>query len=259
MVASIASADMAIVVADTASLGDLRQALANNCFIVHRLDEHFEDNEQGFRKEKHDRIRELNKLAHVTVFQSEFVRQNVLPHLRCERHTTILNGGDEKSFRPAKQAGHFIGHVSWGVGDKKRLDLVEDAIRRFPHERFLLVGNHAQSPFPFKKYSNVTLLGRLPLFLMPFVYRRMKALYFPSENDPCPNTVVEALLSGVPVAYNGKGGARELVGGCGLPIEQVEELLQNLPVFRSRCFNRPDLYFSEMAKKYLALFPGGTC
>ena len=42
-------------------------------------------------------------------------------------------------------------------------------------------------------------------------------------NDPCPNTVLEALASGLPVLYSASGGVPELVGadagvGLALPV-----------------------------------------
>jgi glycosyltransferase involved in cell wall biosynthesis len=79
----------------------------------------------------------------------------------------------------------------------------------------------------------------------------MKCLYFPSERDPCPNTVVEAILSGIPVCYNAYGGTKEVVKDCGLPLEQFDELLDKLPLFHEKCSNRKDLFFDGVAEKYL--------
>jgi glycosyltransferase involved in cell wall biosynthesis len=44
------------------------------------------------------------------------------------------------------------------------------------------------------------------------------------HNDPCPNAVLEALATGLPVLYSSSGGVPELVGddaGVGLPVEQT--------------------------------------
>jgi glycosyltransferase involved in cell wall biosynthesis len=39
-----------------------------------------------------------------------------------------------------------------------------------------------------------------------------------AQNDPCPNVVLEALASGLPILYSDSGGTPELVGDCGLPV-----------------------------------------
>jgi glycosyltransferase involved in cell wall biosynthesis len=83
----------------------------------------------------------------------------------------------------------------------------------------------------------------------------MKCLYFPSENDPCPNTVVEAMLSGVPVCHNPKGGTVELVKDCGAPLDEFDDMLSKLDVLRRRCLMRTDLSFADTARKYIALCP----
>lgn len=249
----ITHADLAIIIADHAQEEALREARKQGVFIIHRLDEHFEPDEDAYRRQKHSHIQRLNQHCDVTVFQSEFVKQNVLPHLHSKRHAVILNGGDPACFRPAEEPGALIGHVTWGVGDKKRLDLLEKAIREHPNEHFLLVGNHAKSKIDFRRFPNVRLVGRTWRWMMPWLYRKMKALYFPSENDPCPNTAIEAILSGVPVIYNPLGGTQEVVRDCGLPLEQSEDLLRQIDSFRERCRQRRDLHFDQVALKYFAL------
>lgn len=54
----------------------------------------------------------------------------------------------------------------------------------------------------------------------PQVYRAADAYVMTKHNDPCPNTVIEALASGLPVVYSDSGGTPELVGasaGIALP------------------------------------------
>ncbi len=249
-------AKRAIVISHLADEAEVARAKAAGCSIIHRIDEDFDwGKDDPYRREKHDKIRRLNRLADVTVFQSRFVEENLLETLKPARHTVILNGADRAVFRPARRPGDWIGHVTWSTADKKRLDLLYGCIESHPERRFLLVGRHAESPIPFGRLPNVRMVGRAFRFMMPYHYRRMAVLYFPSQDDPCPNTAAEAVLSGVPVCYNERGGTRELVRDCGLPLERFDELLAALPLYRERCLQREDLDFSQAADRYLALRP----
>lgn len=250
---NILVASKAIIVAHKVNYFMLWLAKKKGCYIIHRLDEHFQENETGDRKKKHDLIIRINRLADVTVFQSEFVKNNVEPILKARKWTVIRNGSDPSIFADRGGERKYVGHVTNSVGDKKRLDLLEQAIVSYPDEMFLLVGNHAKSHIEFKKYPNVILNDLVQKYELSQFYQKMKCLYFPSENDPCPNTAVEAILSGVPVCYNELGGTVELVKNCGLPLREFDTLLQRCDFFRKNCANRQDLYFDTVAEKYLSL------
>jgi glycosyltransferase involved in cell wall biosynthesis len=60
----------------------------------------------------------------------------------------------------------------------------------------------------------------------PAIYQSADAYLMTKHNDPCPNAVLEALATGLPVLYSASGGVPELVGddaGVGLPVEQTFE------------------------------------
>lgn len=249
-VRNILCADKAIIIADKADIDNVQKAKNKGCFVIHRLDEYFEQVESEYRRRKHQKIIELNILADVTVYQSNFVFNNVHSYLKTNRYEIILNGADPELFYPAPESGEYIGHVSWGVDTKKRLDLLYKFIRKNPDQKFLLIGRHKESSYNFNM-SNVILKGVVKRKKLPRYYRMMKMLYFPSENDPCPNTVIEAILSGVPICYNPAGGTIELVKNCGEPLDNVKVLLEDLADYRSRCSARKDLYFDQVFERYL--------
>lgn len=249
----ILEAQKAIIIADKGDCHTLRRAKEKGVFIIHRLDEYFVEGETGFRREKHQRIIELNRFADITVYQSDFVFSNVHPYLKAHNYTVIRNGADPEFFYPADREGKQIGHVSWSIGESKRFDLLYSFIESHPQEQFLLVGNHKKSAYDFRKFKNVTLCGAADRNRMRSYYQKMKMLYLPSENDPCPNTAIEAILCGVPVCFNARAGTKEVVGDCGLPLEDSDALLKGLPLFRSRCLSRQDLHFGNVARAYLSL------
>ncbi len=67
--------------------------------------------------------------------------------------------------------------------------------------------------------DRVTLAGAYRQADAPSVYRKADIYVMTKHNDPCPNTVLEAMASGLPVIYSATGGVPELVGeeaGIGL-------------------------------------------
>jgi glycosyltransferase involved in cell wall biosynthesis len=50
------------------------------------------------------------------------------------------------------------------------------------------------------------------------LYRRGDVLLHTKYNDPCPTVVLEAMASGLPVAYSESGGTPELVGDAGVGV-----------------------------------------
>lgn len=53
----------------------------------------------------------------------------------------------------------------------------------------------------------------------PAIYQAADAYVMTKHNDPCPNTVLEALAAGLPVLYSDSGGVPELVGtDAGIPL-----------------------------------------
>jgi glycosyltransferase involved in cell wall biosynthesis len=247
-------ADKLLLIADKADIRAIEKAKSKGCFIIHRLDEHVESEEDDYRMRKHSYIKELNSFADVTVYQSNFVFENMHPFLNHpDKYKIILNGTDPDKFYPCEVPGEYIGHITWGVGDKKRLDIVYETIRENPDEHFLLVGNHSKSKYDFEGLPNVKYAGTVKRQKILSLLHKMKFLFFPSENDPCPNTVVESILSGVPVCFNPMGGTKEIVKDCGLPIDDFRTMISDYPSFRQKCLYRNDLKFDAVARKYLSL------
>jgi glycosyltransferase involved in cell wall biosynthesis len=254
IVSRIELSDRAIIIANHGDLQELKRAKEKGVYIIHRIDEYFEKNEDAYRTEKHNKMFQINKYADMTVFQSEFTYQNAYPFFKPEKYRIILNGGNQKKFHPlpGDKTGQYIGHITWGIGKKQRLDILFEKAKESLDETFLLVGRHQESEFDFN-LRNVKLLGRKSRNRLPRLMRKMKILFYPSQNDPCPNTAIEAILSGVPVCYNTPGGTSEVVKDCGVPLSGYQDLVDNFDSYRRRCLERTDLYFDKVAEKYLSL------
>ena len=60
----------------------------------------------------------------------------------------------------------------------------------------------------------VTYVGPYTQGQAPGIYQAADAYVMTKHNDPCPNTVLEALACGLPVLYSNTGGVPELVGNA---------------------------------------------
>ena len=70
--------------------------------------------------------------------------------------------------------------------------------------------------------ERVRLKGTYTQEQAPMIYQAADAYIMTKHNDPCPNTVLEALACGLPVLYSDTGGVRELVGDAGIGLECLQ-------------------------------------
>ena len=201
----------AIVISNKVNRLSLKIAKARGCFILHRLDEDFKSIVNLTKK--HKQIIDINKYADITVYQSQFVKNSIQQHLKSKDWEIIINGANPEVFPYHDNNGQYVGHITNSIGWKKRLDILDQTITNYPNEKFLLIGNHSKHYNDFSRHQNVKMMGSISKPLLSQYHKQMKCLYFPSERDPCPNTVVEAIKSGVPVCYNSNGGTKEIVKG----------------------------------------------
>jgi glycosyltransferase involved in cell wall biosynthesis len=84
--------------------------------------------------------------------------------------------------------------------------------------------------------KKVNLKGVLSINDMKTVYKTAHYFIHPAVNDPCPNVVFEAILSGLPVLYsNGVGSSMEIVKGNGMSLDE-----DNIPGTVDKCIKDYD-------------------
>ncbi len=259
-----APADVLLVFAHHGTERLLARHRRRGARILHRLDERIDPGESAARQEKHRRIARLNACADMTIFQSEFVRGNVGPICRAPYFRVIHNGVDPRVFAPVGPCVPLAGapavlHVSWSVGDSKRLDRVSDLLAAgSPGLRLYCAGRHAESGLPWLGDPRVTVLGPKPRDEVAALMRGAHFLFFPSEFEPCPNTPIEAMACGLPSLYHPSGGTREVLGDAGLPMgsslaSDITRLLGTREALRHRALQRAPEFFAESAAaKYVA-------
>lgn len=210
--------------------------------IIHRLD--------GIaalygRADNSDEIQiKINKMTDFTIFQSEFCRKSFASYGVCPQKSMVIhNGVDDKVYypdrserKPTKTLKALA--VSWSNNPKKGFSTLVE-IAAISDIEVTFIGNWCNS-IPQR---NVKVIGTKTSSEIAEIMRESDILIHPAENDPCPNVVLEALASGLPVLYRDSGGTAELSKGYGVPI-RANDLKGSLNEIRER--------YSELREKILA-------
>ncbi len=200
--------------------------------------------------------------------------------VRAKQSVIIHNGSSQQLLRQAKPYKHTYDKVFVCCADwrpNKRLRSIVHSFIRLANENaniglFVMGKPDYFFRHPCIKYFSV--VGSETLFS---VYKSADYMCHICHIDACPNSVVETLLSGLPVLCNNIGGTPELVGGDGIilpldkpfdfkPIRNMEVvgpdsvdgniLYRGMSDMMSREWkvDRPDLDISQSTKKYYEFF-----
>jgi len=175
--------------------------------------------------------RALEGAQHV-LYQSAFCKRSADVYLGEPRGAweILPNAVDVERFSPAP-AGPADGPVLLLGGDQTQPYRLELALRTLaallpahPGAQLIVAGRTVSDPGPLISKlglaGRVVLVGRYSQADAPALYRRAHLLLHTKVNDPCPNVVLEAMASGLPVVYPASGGTVELVAdeaGVGVP------------------------------------------
>lgn len=159
------------------------------------------------------------------IFQANFSKSLISAHYSFPEkpYAIIPNGVDLQKFTPngpnlRSQLGLtpndlvFLTSAKWR--SHKRLDATLAAFDQFcssfgGNAHLLVLGELDIVPTSIS--TNVKLIGHIEPTELPLWYRSANICLFFSWLDNCPNTVVEALASGLPVLVTNQGGTRELI------------------------------------------------
>lgn len=167
------------------------------------------------------RQREVNRLADLTIFQSEYARRCTREEYPIIEHDgpVIHNPVDTQLFSPDGGRAVFpesvlVACVSWSTNPFKGADSLYQVAHEHPSIGFILCGRYVDAP----ALPNVHRQGVLGREELARTLRACHALLTFSQNEACPNHVLEALASGLPVLYHDSGAMAEIIGDCGLPV-----------------------------------------
>lgn len=228
------------------------------CRILHRVDGPLAAY-RGFDDGTDRKIAAWNQeFAQGTVMQSEYsLRAHQAMNLGFREPIVIPNAVDPEIFHPPKGRANLEGRklrvisASWSDNRNKGADVYEwlDRNLDFSRVEYTFVGRMTSELKNIRMVSPV-----LPQELADLL-RENDVYLTASRNDPCSNSLAEALGCGLPAVYLKSGGHPELVGEAGLGFDTEEEIPELLNImeqaineFRSK-ISVPDM--KEIAGRYL--------
>ncbi|MEM0966819.1 MAG: glycosyltransferase [Verrucomicrobiota bacterium] len=204
-----------------------RRLVKREVRVVHRVDGPLQTY-RGFDDGTDSVISRLNRdFAKETIFQSEFSRlENRRLGLIEGNGPVITNAADRGIFlprsgeAPSSSRPLRVVAASWSDNPNKGLDVFRwlDANLDQSRFEFTFVGR-AQMKFENSKHVPPVSSVELARYL-----READVFLTASKDDPCSNSVVEALTVGLPCVYRRSGGHPELIGGAGIGFDFPEEI-----------------------------------
>jgi L-malate glycosyltransferase len=147
-----------------------------------------------------------------------------------EKVVIIPNGLDVEAFRPSPPCPRrrrviVVSNLRPEKGHDVLVDAAVDILRRFPNAHFDLVGAGPELPSIRARLLHHGIAGAFSLLGqredVPALLARADIAVLPSRTESLPNSVLEAMASGLPVVASAVGGVPELIAdgrtGCLVP------------------------------------------
>jgi len=202
------------------------------------------------------------KCANATVFQSEWshIANSRMGMKVTEPFCVIGNAPDPSIFNCdyEKKSGDKFRLIasSWSDNIRKGFRYYKYLDNNLDFSKYQL-SFAGRSPFRFK---NIVMLGALNTEQVAENLKNHDAYLTASENDPCSNSLIEAMTCGLPAIALESGGHPELVGDSGLLFKNAEDLLDKLEIMRYNISEyRSNIEVKsilEISNDYISFFEG---
>jgi len=200
------------------------------------------------------------KFADKTIFQSQYsLRKHLELGMEFKNPVVIMNAADPEIFHSQGRslfsrnqkvrliASSWSDNINKGALDYQWLDEHLD----WDRYEMTFVG---RSPITFK---NIQMLPAVDSYRMAELFRSHDVYITASKNDPCSNSLIEAMTCGLPAIYLKSGGHPEIVQQAGVGFDSVEEIPEALEqvsgqyeAFQSRIL-LPSM--QEVSERYLEI------
>lgn len=198
-----------------------------SALYVHRVDgpiDVYRGRDDGVDKNIHA----INlKFSDKTIFQSQYsLEKHRLLGMEFKSPTIILNAADPEIFYSrgrvefSRNRKTRLIASSWSDNLNKGAPVYQWLDEHLDWDRFEMtfVG---RSPVTFK---NIRMLSAVDSYRMAELFREHDVYITASKNDPCSNSLIEALTCGLPAIYLQSGGHPEIVKQAGAGFEAAEQI-----------------------------------
>lgn len=167
------------------------------------------------------------KIADKTIFQSRYSLEKHLElGMEFKNPFVIMNAADPRIFRGQGRAEFSRDRKtrlivsSWSDNVNKGAMVYQWLDEHLDWERFEMtfVG---RSPVIFR---NIRMIPAVDSYRMAELFREHDIYITASRNDPCSNSLIEALTCGLPAIYLQSGGHSEIVKQAGVGFEAAEQI-----------------------------------
>jgi glycosyltransferase involved in cell wall biosynthesis len=202
-----------------------------------------------------------NKIADLSIFQSKWSLDKSKNFGFLNKYKSIIYNAPDNLIFNTKNKNSFkkngkvrIIATSWSGNWNKGFDVYKylDENLDFNKYDFVFVGN---SPYKFK---NSTHLNPLSSEKLAQELKKSDIYITASKNDPCSNSLIEALSCGLPAIVYNDGGHPELIKKGGEVFNKKEELLpgiekisNNYSKYKKRI---PKYKIEDISKRYISVF-----
>jgi len=202
-------------------------------------------------------------VANGTIFQSEWSKEeNYKQGMMSDNNTTILNSPDPKIFNKIQKASFSKNRktkliaTSWSNNMKKGFDVYKylDDTLDFSKYEMVFIGN---SPIKFK---NIKWIKPLRSEKLAKQLKQHDIFITASQNDPCSNSLIEALHCGLPAIALNDGGHGEIIRTGGelfkkeknIP-EKITKIIEYYSTYQDN-INMPSM--NDVGNKYIEFIKG---
>ncbi|EKD26085.1 MAG: hypothetical protein ACD_79C01376G0004, partial [uncultured bacterium] len=206
---------------------------------------------------------ELSNIADYVIFQSNFAYESFKKAGFGKNNFSIIHNGVNQNIFNFKNNYHWDGKeklklvsYSWSKNPSKghkiisQFSLLQDVEVSF-------IGNWAENV----PIENVKLYPPLSQTEIADILKTKHVFLFPSENESCPNVLLESLSSGLPAIYLNSGANNELAKNFGIAIDinnlqlSLNNIKEKYNFIREQIFKNINIYSIETAgNNYAKIF-----